>query len=173
MVRLKSRYILFEILYPPTDISVEESLSKGDILLSHHRASPAEVSIKAIIQEIRRSLSLNLGDYGSAKCNSLLQLKYFSNKTSTGIIRCHREDCDLVIMALMLMSKIGDVDGLIVNPVKVSGTIKKIEQFAMRRNSKILNIIKCSQSSHLSDNDFIINDFKKIGRENENENEDD
>ncbi|CAI1792028.1 hypothetical protein SEUBUCD646_0A00440 [Saccharomyces eubayanus] len=164
MVRLKSRYILFEILYPPADISVEESLSKGDILLSHHRASPAEVSIKAIIQEIRRSLSLNLGDYGSAKCSSLLQLKYFSNRTSTGIIRCHREDCDLVIMALMLMSKIGDVGGLIVNPVKVSGTIKKIEQFAIRRNSKILNLIKC-------DNEFLINDFKKLENENENENE--
>ncbi|QID83185.1 RNA-binding protein pop5 [Saccharomyces pastorianus] len=166
MVRLKSRYILFEILYPPTDISVEESLSKGDILLSHHRASPAEVSIKAIIQEIRRSLSLNLGDYGSAKCSSLLQLKYFSNRTSTGIIRCHREDCDLVIMALMLMSKIGDVGGLIVNPVKVSGTIKKIEQFAIRRNSKILNLIKC-------DNEFLINDFKKLENENENENQND
>ncbi|CAI4054273.1 hypothetical protein N7582_000031 [Saccharomyces uvarum] len=166
MVRLKSRYILFEILYPPTDTDVEESVSKADILLSHHRASPAEVSIKAIIQEIRRSLSLNLGDYGSAKCSSLLQLKYFSNRTSTGIIRCHREDCDLVIMALMLMSKIGDVGGLIVNPVKVSGTIKKIEQFAIRRNSKILNLIKC-------DNEFLINDFKQLENENENENEND
>ncbi|CAI4055634.1 hypothetical protein SUVZ_01G0330 [Saccharomyces uvarum] len=166
MVRLKSRYILFEILYPPTDADVEESASKGDILLSHHRASPAEISIKAIIQEIRRSLSLNLGDYGSAKCSSLLQLKYFSNRTSTGIIRCHREDCDLVIMALMLMSKIGDVGGLIVNPVKVSGTIKKIEQFAIRRNSKILNLIKC-------DNEFLINDFKQLENENENENDTD
>lgn len=69
-------------------------------------------------------------------------------------------------MALMLMSKIGDVGGLIVNPVKVSGTIKKIEQFAIRRNSKILNLIKC-------DNEFLINDFKQLENENENENEND
>ncbi|CAI4054470.1 hypothetical protein SKDZ_01G0380 [Saccharomyces kudriavzevii ZP591] len=171
MVRLKSRYILFEVLYPPTDVNVEESMSKADILLAHHRASPADVSIKSIIQEVRRSLSLNLGDYGSAKCSSLLQLKYFSNRTSTGIIRCHREDCDLVIMALMLMARIGDVGGLIVNPVKVSGTIKKIEQFAVRRNSKILNLIKSSQSSQFSDNDFLINDLEKIENEKENEND--
>ena len=144
-------------------------MSKVDLLLSHHRASPADVSIKSIVQEIRRSLSLNLGDYGSAKCSSLLQVKYFSNRTSTGIIRCHREDCDLVIMTLMLMSKIGDVGELIVNPVKVSGTIKKIEQFAMRRNSKILNLIKSGQSSRFGDNDFAVNDLRNIDNTNENE----
>ncbi|EDO15101.1 hypothetical protein Kpol_1071p8 [Vanderwaltozyma polyspora DSM 70294] len=155
MVRLKSRYILFEILYPNSDengkmIESKSSLRK-DILLRQHRVSPPEISIKTIIQEIRRSLQLNFGDYGSGKVSSLLQSKYFSNMTSTGIIRCHREDCDTLIMALFFINKIGDIDNLIINPVKVSGTIKKIEEYSIRRNKKLANIMDRDQKSFIDD----------------------
>ncbi|SCU84605.1 LANO_0C01860g1_1 [Lachancea nothofagi CBS 11611] len=143
MVRLKSRYILFEVLYPEADTLDGTLKGRGnkDILLQHHRVSPGQITTKTIIYELRRVLQFNFGDYGAGKVNSLLQVKYFSNRTSTGIIRCSREDYELVIIALMLMNKLDEVEGLIINPVKVSGTIKRIEQHAIRRNERLLAII--------------------------------
>lgn len=144
MVRLKSRYILFEVLYPG-DINIESDLeprSRKAILLQHHRATDPQVTAKTILQELRRVVQYNFGDYGSGKVNSLLQIKYFSNRTSTGIIRCSREDYELVVIALTLMTKIDELEDIIVNPVKVSGTIKHIEQYAMRRSARLLAIIQ-------------------------------
>ena len=100
------------------------------------------MTAKTILQELRRVVQYNFGDYGSGKVNSLLQIKYFSNRTSTGIIRCSREDYELVVIALTLMTKIDELEDIIVNPVKVSGTIKHIEQYAMRRSARLLAIIQ-------------------------------
>lgn len=167
MVRLKSRYILFEILYPnsrdPVDQNQQLDASlKRDILIRHHQASPSDITIKTIIQEIRRSLKLNFGDYGSGKAGSLLQVKYFSNMTSTGIIRCHREDCDLVTNALVLMNKISNTENIIFNPVKISGTIKKIEEYAIRRSKKLVIIMQQEEKSS-------IDDFRNISDDEERE----
>ena len=139
MVRLKTRYILFEILSPSTTApSLElDAISDDFILLDAHKVSPQEISAKSIVQELRNSLRLNFGDYGAARANSLLQIKYFSNSTSTGIIRCLREDVDLVLLALFFINSVNGVENLIVNPVKVSGTIKKIELYTTRRNAKL------------------------------------
>ena len=139
MVRLKTRYILFEILSPSTTVpSLElDAISDDFILLDAHKVSPQEISAKSIVQELRNSLRLNFGDYGAARANSLLQIKYFSNSTSTGIIRCLREDVDLVLLALFFINSVNGVENLIVNPVKVSGTIKKIELYTTRRNAKL------------------------------------
>lgn len=158
MVRLKSRYVLFEIIYPVSSNYMEQAASassRKEILLSHHQVSPAEITIKLLLQEIRRSLQTNFGDYGCGKATSLLQVKYFSNMTSTGILRCHREDCDLVLTSLTLMTKIGTVDSIILVPIKVSGTIKKIEEYAGRRSEKILSVIKRTDKR-------LINDFGAI-----------
>lgn len=163
MVRLKSRYILFEVLYPVNANYSEEDVpfcSRRQILLRHHQVSPVDVSIKVLIQEIRRSLQHNFGDYGCGKATSLLQIKYFSNMTSTGILRCHREDSDLLITALTLISKIGTIDNVIVNPVKVSGTIKKIEDYAGRRSEKLLSVIK-------RDDKRLIDDFTTVTEDND------
>lgn len=80
--------------------------------------------------------------------------------TSTGILRCHREDSDLVITALTLISKIGTIDNVIVNPVKVSGTIKKIEDYAGRRSEKLLSVIK-------RDDKRLIDDFTTVTEDND------
>lgn len=142
MVRLKSRYVLFEVLYPQTSPSSADS-SREDIVLRGHRPSPADITGKVLLQEIRRSLQLHLGDYGSGKVCSLLQLKYWSNNTSTGILRCHREDVYLLLTGLFFLRELGN-DNLrvIVNPVKVSGTIKKVEQYAMRRSDRMVALVR-------------------------------
>ncbi|CUS20799.1 LAQU0S01e14906g1_1 [Lachancea quebecensis] len=146
MVRLKSRYVLFEVLYPEAEAFESENnvdvLSKRDILLRHHQVTPARVTVKTILQELRRVIQFNFGDYGSGKVNSLLQIKYFSNRTSTGIIRCSREEYEIVVIALTLMNKIDEIEGVLLNPIKVSGTIKRIEQYAIRRSARLLNIIQ-------------------------------
>lgn len=164
MVRLKSRYVLFEVLLSPHITNADEdgeTFTKHNILLSHHRPCPKEISIKSLIQEIRHSLQLNFGDYGSGKIGSLLQLKYFSNNTGTGIIRCHREDVDTLVASLMLINKVGDIENVIINPVKVSGTIKKIEQYSIRRSSKLLSLLnKSRKQSALRVN--LIDDFATV-----------
>ncbi|QLG73180.1 hypothetical protein HG535_0E02640 [Zygotorulaspora mrakii] len=163
MVRLKSRYILFEIVYPTGTDSITSSLETGkDIFLRHHQITPPDISSKTLLQEIRKSLQLNFGDYGLGKVSSLLQVKYFSNMTSTGILRCHREDCDLLVMALFLMKKISNTDRVIVNPIKVSGTIKKIEEYSCRRNQRLLSIIK-------QDYECRVDDFTCISEDEEQE----
>ncbi|CCD26327.1 RNA-binding protein POP5 NDAI_0H01530 [Naumovozyma dairenensis CBS 421] len=157
MVRLKSRYILFEVLSPRQEQPSSDSIN--DIFLNHHRATSKQGTIKVLLQEIRRSLQLNFGDYGSGRVNSMLQIKYFSNATSTGIIRCLREDCELLIASLFFITKLGPIEGILLNPIKVSGTIKKIEQHAIARNSKSLSTI----SKH---NQKISDDLKKIVQAN-------
>ncbi|KAM3163276.1 Ribonuclease P [Lachancea thermotolerans] len=146
MVRLKSRYVLFEVLYPEGRTLTSENnvnnLSKREVLLRHHQVTPARVTVKTILQELRRVIQFNFGDYGSGKANSLLQIKYFSNRTSTGIIRCSREDYEIVVIALTLMNKIDELEGVLLNPIKVSGTIKRIEQYAVKRSARLLNVIQ-------------------------------
>ncbi|AQZ13399.1 POP5 (YAL033W) [Zygosaccharomyces parabailii] len=161
MVRLKTRYILFEILYPCNELQTKElhdvTALNTEILLQHHRVSPPQITPKTIAQEVRHSLQVHFGDYGLGKAGSLLQIKYFSNRTSTGIIRCHREDTDLVVMALCLTSKIGDIDSIIVNPVKLSGTIKKVEQYTIRRAQRLLSTV------HENSKD-ILDDFSNVSQ---------
>ena len=143
MVRLKSRYILFEILYPTTGEKFESvpNTQKKTILMNHHRISPNTINAKIILQELRKQLQINFGDYGAGKATSLLQIKYFSNKTSTGIIRCSHEDHQLVIVALILMNQLDSVEDIIVNPIKVSGTIKKIELYVINRSRRLNRIL--------------------------------
>ncbi|KAL3228613.1 Ribonuclease P/MRP protein subunit POP5 [Nakaseomyces bracarensis] len=156
MVRLKSRYVLFEILYPPAELKDEDFRRMEDVMMGYHRrtANYNDINSRAIIGEIRRVLQYNFGDLGSGKLNSLLHLKYFSNSTSTGIIRCHREDLSLLLITLALVNRIGDTDGIIINTVKVSGTIKKLEQFAIKRNNTFINALRRFQMKAKSLNDL-------------------
>lgn len=168
MVRLKSRYLLFEVILAPHINEVEdenEKFLKHNILLSHHRPCPKEISIKTLMQEIRHSLQTNFGDQGNGKATSLLQMKYFSNNTGTGIIRCHREDIDILVSALTLINKIGDIEDIIINPVKVSGTIKKIEQYSIRRSNKLISLLNKSKAKS-SFKINLLDDFAKIGEDN-------
>lgn len=150
MVRLKTRYVLFEVTYPSDALSNNDC--KQNLLLLKHKSSPKVVNSKIILQEIRRSLQLYLGDYGFGKVNSLLQLKYFSNNTSTGILRCHREDIDLLLTSLFFINKLGDeMNNIVINPIKISGTIKKMEQFIIKRNDRLLKNINQQNNDDSND----------------------
>lgn len=144
MVRLKQRYILFDILYPPTSgNSVSGELvgrfsdSPEDTFLALHQSSPAQITQKSILQAIRKVILEVYGEYGAGTAGGQLQLKYFSNKTSTGILRCGRLNYQMVIAALTLMNRLENRD-VIIRGVHISGTIKKCEQHSIRRNKDMI-----------------------------------
>lgn len=64
-------------------------------------------------------------------------MKYLSNATSTCILQCSREHYRLVWAALTMLDRVPTKHGFgkpcIFRVVRVSGTIKKVEQEAVRR----------------------------------------
>ena len=147
MVRLKQRYILFDILYPPTSkggVSSDEFLnfsnSSEDALLTLHQTSPTSINQKTLTNAIRRNILDHFGEFGSGMAGMQLTVKYFSNKTSTGIIRCGRQSYHLVVAALTLIDKIEDTNVLI-RCTRVSGTIKKCEEYSIARTKELMYLI--------------------------------
>ena len=106
MVRLKNRYILFEI------IDGNHSIEQRDL----HDA-------------IRSSLQLNFGTTASGLLNSSLYLKYYSQRTGRGILQADREHYRYAWAALTLLRPHG---GGFVRSIGVSGTIRKAEERLIR-----------------------------------------
>lgn len=137
MVRLKHRYILFDVLYPPS----KDPQTKSQHLLFEsfsgaptqlQASSPALVSDKAISRVLKRVVEDHYGEVGGAVA-LLILVKYFSNRTLSGIVRCSRTDFKKVVAALALVTRV-DSYNVVMRSVHVSGTIKKCEQAAIRRN---------------------------------------
>lgn len=72
-------------------------------------------------------------------------IKYFSNKTSTGILRCDRDQSDLIVAALSLITRI-ELTFVIVRCLHVSGTIKKCEEYSIDKTRELINVIKNNKS---------------------------
>lgn len=144
MVRLKQRYILFDILYPPETNSEDFtglSATPESALLTLCKSSPSTINPKSLTQMIRKALQDHYGDFGAGAAGMSVSIKYFNNKTSTGIIRCSRLSFQLVMASLTLMNRIGGSE-VIVRCLHVSGTIKKCEEFSIKRNKDIMLMIK-------------------------------
>lgn len=82
-------------------------------------------------------------------------VKYLSNATSTCIIQCSREHYRLVWAALTMMDRVPTKHGpdkpCIFRVVRVSGTIKKVEQEAVRRARLLVLAAKDEMSGKGSD----------------------
>lgn len=146
MVRLKHRYVLFEILYPPQSNAskVEQrrksslfSQSPKECLLQLHSPSPISVTGRSIASLLKKVIEDHFGELASGTIALLLIVKYFSNKTSTGIVRCSRTDFEKVVAAFALVNKIENLD-VVMRCVHVSGTIRKCEEFSIRRNKQLM-----------------------------------
>jgi ribonuclease P/MRP protein subunit POP5 len=90
-----------------------------------------------IAELVKRNIKLLFGDNGEGLVALSLVVKYFSAKTSTGIIRCSRDHFKYVVAALTIINKINDKD-VIVRVLRVSGTIKKSENFAIERSRRLM-----------------------------------
>ncbi|KAF8535611.1 Rpp14/Pop5 family-domain-containing protein [Trichophaea hybrida] len=124
MVRYKSRYLLFKILYPITS-------SPSPAHISFHAPSPPSTTPSELATLLRQILSQQFGDWGSGVAGGL-SVKYFSPATSTGIVRVSREQYRLVWAALTYVREIKGRP-CVVRVVRVSGTIKKAELEVVRR----------------------------------------
>ena len=110
MVRLKARYVLFEILYPSPGTAVADG--------------------KHVLQALRSSIETNFGELGTGRCQSTLAVRYYNPKTSSGIIRIAREQAPIVQGALTHLRQIKG-SSVVVRVTHVSGTMKKCEQRAV------------------------------------------
>lgn len=136
MVRIKNRYITFQILYP------EDSVSEysNDASLAIHKSTPAFITPKMFSNLIKQEVKLNFGDLGLGRIANSLSVKYFSSKTSTGMIRIGRDELQLICFALMCITKLNDV-GVIISIVRVSGTIRKAQDFLTQHNQNSIDEI--------------------------------
>ncbi|KAL6939054.1 hypothetical protein ACO0OL_000677 [Hanseniaspora opuntiae] len=140
MVRIKNRYILFELLYPPTECNNTE-----DIIFEHRNPSKPKsvINPKSILYELRKQIKYYLGDQGLGKANITLQVKYFNNVTSVGILKCSAEYYKTVVLGLSMIQNISnDKQKVIVNVVKLSGTINKLQDHSIKRNKELINRIQ-------------------------------
>lgn len=144
MVRIKHRYLLIHILYPDSGdpkAKIPSSFSEQTLpdLVQFHRPSPNDLTPQLLARTIRDQVLLLYGDYGLGLVSSSLNIKYLSPATSTAIIRCSRAHYRLVWAALSFLtqlpktSKQGQPKACAIQVVRVSGTIKKSEEEAIRR----------------------------------------
>lgn len=174
MVRLKHRYILFDILYPPVSIPRNGTQKKKfstfcedpkETLLSLHASSPTSINSKVIVNILRNAVQEHFGELSAGGVGLSIIVKYFSNKTSTGIIRCNRQDFQKVMAAIALVTKVDNYDA-VMRCVHVSGTIKKCEQFSIRRNKEL--IIQLGMNEEMKSGlDELVAMFKNDGEEAE------
>ncbi|KAK1750981.1 hypothetical protein QBC47DRAFT_90242 [Echria macrotheca] len=133
MVRLKDRYLLVNILY--TDVPPGQSKGPVSDLLLYNQPSSAELKPQALLKAIRTEVHALFGDCGSGAIDRSLQVKYLSQATSTFILRISRSHYRLVWAALSFMNSVPVKNGrsCVYRVVRVSGTIRKVEEEAVRR----------------------------------------
>ncbi|EXJ55523.1 hypothetical protein A1O7_08451 [Cladophialophora yegresii CBS 114405] len=146
MVRIKQRYLLFNILYPspPTTTAGSQPTSPPAYIL-FCRPSPSHLSASLLSMVIRNELHTLFGDHGLSVTQSALRVVYFSPATSSGILRVPRAHFRMVWAALSFITAIpperdrggrgtrGPERPCVIRVVRVSGTIRKSEEELLRR----------------------------------------
>lgn len=120
---------------------------------------------KKLLQLVRTTIDINFGIKGSGDVKSTLAVKYFSPRTSTGILRVGRDHVRTVWAALSYVTKINNKN-VIIRVVRVSGTIKKCEQAAILRDKKVIDMIQHG----FTDNKNLFNQRPKTASSLQNQN---
>ncbi|OJK04352.1 hypothetical protein ASPACDRAFT_1851342 [Aspergillus aculeatus ATCC 16872] len=151
MVRIKHRYLLLDILYPdpttwPRPKPASASSSSTPQLQIHAPTSDA-LTPSLLAKLVREQVAELFGDWGVGRLGGAgaggVSVKYLSPATSTAIIRCPRASFRLVWMALTCLEAVPEIDKAgggrnltrrcVVRVVRVSGTMRKAEEEAIRR----------------------------------------
>lgn len=148
MVRIKERYLLVNIVYPPDAAKISKARVPG--LVAQHQPTVEKLTPQALVRAIRAEVLLLYGDYGAGALEGNLSVKYLSLATSTFILRCNRAHYQLLWSALTFMDRVPVKDGrpCIFRVVRVSGTIRKIEEVAVARARKLILAAKAEAGSH-------------------------
>ncbi|KAL1839787.1 hypothetical protein VTJ49DRAFT_1161 [Mycothermus thermophilus] len=134
MVRQKDRYLLVNIIY--NDVPPSQAKDSVPDLLLYNQPTSGELRPQHLLKGIRSEVAALFGDCGSGAVERSLQgMKYLSPATSTFILRVSRAHYRLVWAALAFMNRVPVRDGrpCVFRVVRVSGTIRKIEEEAVRR----------------------------------------
>ena len=179
MVRIKYRYLVVQILSPnllkpgdtahfqePSPSLLTPKLhnpSTSDRLLALHAPTPDNSNVRTIIRTVRAQLLQLFGEYGSAVAGGDgLKMMYWSNATSTFVLRCRREMFRLLwtsltfVRSLQLDDERGRGPGgaarkeereVVLRVVRVSGTVKKALEEVVRRNRLMMGRIRGMEAS--------------------------
>ncbi|CZT23210.1 related to POP5 Protein required for processing of tRNAs and rRNAs [Ramularia collo-cygni] len=136
MVRIKHRYLLLNILYPTPPPQQKGKADEKDLpwTVTFRRPSPDRLNPQLLARMIRDGVAELFGEYGAGMVAGSLQVKYLSSATSTAIVRVSRAHDRLVWAALSFVTHVpgGRPERCVVQVVRVSGTIKKVEEEAVR-----------------------------------------
>ena len=124
MVRVKRRYIVFELI--PNDPKC-------------HQLS---VNEKDIIEAIRQTVSRMFGDFGLASVQQTIQLKRFSLSTRTGVLATKRNNYGLTLTCLPFIRRVRQTD-CIFRTIHLSGTIRgSLKGLRRHHNKQIVDLRK-------------------------------
>ena len=157
MVRVKNRYLVASILFPPSS----PASGSTPALLQFHSPTPPHVTIPLLLSQLRSNISALFGDYGLGVTSSSLKMIYFSPATRTFIIRCPRAHFRLVWAALTCVERLPaarrgqDGPNCVIRVVRVSGTIKKAEEHVVRRARR--EIVRAKFATEGSGTDLLDN----------------
>ncbi|KAF2838764.1 hypothetical protein M501DRAFT_912883, partial [Patellaria atrata CBS 101060] len=138
MVRIKHRYLLCNILYPEKpNAKLPQSTADEAVpaVIQFHRPTPDRLTPHILRRAIEDDVAYLFGDWGAGMIASGLKIVYLSTATSTAIIRISRQHYRLVWAALSFMTKLPKpIDTpCVIRVIRVSGTIKKVEEEAIAR----------------------------------------
>jgi ribonuclease P/MRP protein subunit POP5 len=147
MVRIKHRYLLLNILFPEGSAATSSSTSAAALPLTFHSPIPSYFQGVSLLHLIRESVAELFGDYGVGTIAGL-KVMYFSPATSTAIVRCPRASYRLVWAGLTFVGSLpgarrgGEREACVIRVVRVSGTIRKAEEEAVRRARREIITVK-------------------------------
>ena len=125
-MRFKNRYLLVQLI--PT--------------LSPTAALPS-MSSSTVYRDLRHSLLLNYGEFGYGVCGGSLQVKYCNSRTGLLLVRCSRDDWQLVRQALAMLRELSGEHSkervsVVSKVVHVSGTIRRSQRVAVAYTRQLL-----------------------------------
>ncbi|RDL39827.1 Uncharacterized protein BP5553_04167 [Venustampulla echinocandica] len=140
MVRLKNRYLLVNILYPELEKTTTPKSNAVSDVVAINQPTTNALTQHALLKGIRSQILELFGDYGSGAVSESLCVKYLSPATSTFILRVSRAHYRIAWAALSFMRRVPVKDGkdCVFRVVRVSGTIRKAEEEAIRRAKEII-----------------------------------
>ncbi|KAI1170346.1 Rpp14 family protein [Nemania sp. FL0916] len=150
MVRIKERYLLVNILYP-TELGTRPNLPDVVVL---NQPTTADLTPVALGRAVRAEVAALFGDYGSGALEGGgFSVKYLSLATSTFILRIGRASYRLVWTALSFMDSVPVKNGkpCVFRVVHVSGSMRKIEEEAVRRARNLIFEAKGGQATKTTD----------------------
>ncbi|KAF2143818.1 uncharacterized protein K452DRAFT_317254 [Aplosporella prunicola CBS 121167] len=149
MVRLKHRYLLVDFLYP----SAATTAPDLPPAVQFHQPSSDKLTPGYLVKVIRDAIAEQFGDYGAGMTSGTLTIKYLSPATSTAIIRVARDHYRLVWAALTMLSRLPAPisQDCVIHVVRVSGTIRKAEEEAIRRAKTSMRRARGDSSAGLAD----------------------